>query len=71
MLKVQCETAEDLLPITVPHTKDRIELLEKASSHGKKFFATGGINVTAGDFSCAVEVPIWDAKIKVMEVRNK
>ena len=34
LLKVQCEKAADLLPTTVPHTKERIELLAKASRHG-------------------------------------
>ena len=34
LLKVQCEKAADLLYITVPHTKEMIELLAKASSHG-------------------------------------
>ena len=69
-MKVQCEKSEDLLPITVHHMKERIELLEKASIHGQKFFATGGTHVTADDLFCATEVPVWDAKIKVTEVRN-
>ena len=70
LLKVQCEKAADLLPITVPRTKERIELLEKSSSHGKKFFATGNTHVTADNFFCAAEVPVWDAKIKATEVRK-
>ena len=70
LLKVQCEKAADLLYITVPHTKERIELLAKASSHGQKFFATGSTHVTADDLFCAAKVTIWDAKIKVTEVRK-
>ena len=70
MLKVQCKKAADLLPITVPHTKERMELLAKASSYGQKFFATGGTHVTEDYFFCDEEVPVWDAKIKVMEVRK-
>ena len=70
MLKVQCEKAADLLPVTVPRTKERIELLEKSSSHGKKFFATGDTHVTTDNFFYAAEVPVWDANIKVVEVRK-
>ena len=44
-LKVQCDNAADLLPITVPHTKENMEVLSKASSHGQNFFATGGNHV--------------------------
>ena len=53
LLKVQCEKAADLLPITVPNKKERIELPSKASSHGQKYFATGGTHVTADDLFCA------------------
>ena len=69
-MKVQCKKAADLLPITVPHTKERMELLVKASSYGQKFFATGGTHVTADNFFCAAEASVWDAKTKVMEVRK-
>ena len=68
--KVQCEKAAGLLPITVPHTKERVEILEKASSHGQKFFATEGTHVTLDDFFCDAEVPVWDTNIKVVEVRK-
>ena len=70
LLKVQCEKAADLLPTTVPHTKERIELLAKASRHGSHFLTTGGTRVMVDDFFCAAEVPVWDTKIKVMEVRK-
>ena len=70
LLKVQCEKAADLLYITVPHTKERMELLAKASSYGQKFFATGGTHVTVDDFFCASEFPIWEANIKVMDIRS-
>ena len=70
LLKVQCEKATDLLPIAVSHMKERIELLAKASSHGQKCFATGVTHITADDFFCAAEVHIWDANIKVVEVKK-
>ena len=70
LLKVQCEKAADLLPISMPHTKERMDILANASSHGKRFFETGGTHVTADDFFCAAEVPVWDANIKVMGVRK-
>ena len=62
---------EDLLPIIVPHTKENIEVLTEASSHGQIFFATGGTHVTADDLFCAAEVPVWYEKIKVTEVGKK
>ena len=70
LLKVLREKAAYLLPITVTHTKERIELLAKASSHGHIFFATGGTYVTTDDLFCDAEVLVWDANIKVMEVRK-
>ncbi len=34
--------AQVLNPITEKHSRERILLLAKANTHGKKFFATGG-----------------------------
>ena len=69
-LKVQCVKETVLLPITEPHSKERIELMAKASSHGQKFLSTGGQHVTSDDFFKAAAVAEWDAKIKALEVRK-
>jgi hypothetical protein len=37
-------------PITEQMSKERIELLARANTHGKKFFATGGSHVCSDDF---------------------
>ena len=37
-------------PITERMSKERIELLARANTHGKKFFATGGSHVCSDDF---------------------
>jgi hypothetical protein len=37
-------------PITQRMSKERIELLARANTHGKKFFATGGSHVCSDDF---------------------
>ena len=37
-------------PITERMSKERIELLTRANTHGKKFFATGGSHVCLDDF---------------------
>ena len=53
--------------ITEPHTLERQELLAKASSHGAKYHATGGSHCTTDDFFKSIEIPVWDARIKVLE----
>jgi hypothetical protein len=34
-------------PVTVPHTRERQEALTAATTHGKKFFMTGGKHITS------------------------
>ena len=58
-------------PITQPHSLERQELLAKASSHGAKFFATGGSHCTTDDFFKAIEIPVWDAQIKAYEDKKE
>ena len=70
LLKDQREKAAELLPITMTHMKERIELLGKPSSYGQKLFTRRGTHVTEDDFFCTSEVPVSDAKIRVMEVRK-
>jgi len=42
--KLEKQREEDA-PFTQPHSKERIEMLRKASTHGKKFLATRGSHV--------------------------
>ena len=50
--------AHTMTGITERHSKERIQLLAKANTHGKKFYATGGSHVCLDDFlkqrRCAV-----------------
>ncbi len=39
-----------MTPITERMSRKRIELLARANTHGKKFFATGGSHVCSDDF---------------------
>ena len=39
-----------MTPITERMSRERIELLARANTHGKKFFATGGSHVCSDDF---------------------
>jgi hypothetical protein len=42
--------AHDMTLITERHSRERIALLAKANTHGKKFFVTGGSHVCLEDF---------------------
>ena len=42
-----------------------MDLLEKASTHGARFFATGGGHATIDDFFKSIKIRIWGAAIKV------
>jgi hypothetical protein len=42
--------AHDMKLITERHSQERIALLAKANTYGKKFFATGGSHVCLDDF---------------------
>ena len=41
---------EHVMAITEQHSKEQIELLEQATTHGKKFYATGGSHVCSDIF---------------------
>ena len=66
-LKAKINEAKFKRPVTAPHSKERIELLSSAATHGSKFLATGGGHVTSDDFFKSLEVKDWKAKIKVLE----
>ena len=58
LLLARCIEEEMVHPITEAHSLERLELLAKASSHGAKFFATGGGRATTNDFFRAIEIPV-------------
>ena len=70
LLSARCIEEEMARPITEAHSLERLELLAKASSHGAKFFATGGGHATTDDFFRAIEIPVWNAAIKVLVDRK-
>ena len=45
-------------PITERNSQARIELLEKAITHGAKFIATGGFHITSDDMFKSLEIYI-------------
>ncbi len=46
---------EDVMPLTVPHSKERVELLRYATTHSAKFLVTRGDCITTNDMFMAVE----------------
>ena len=63
--------ANVLNPITERHSKERILLLAKANTHGKKFYATGGSHVCSDDFFKAEAVRCRDDQVKEREEEKK
>jgi hypothetical protein len=60
-----------LNPSTEKHSKERILLLAKANTHGKKFYATGGSHVWSDDFFKAEAVRCRDDRVKELEDEKK
>ena len=52
--------------VTVRHSRERIELLAKASTHGAKFCATHGEHLTLDDMFKACEVRVMESEVKRM-----
>jgi len=64
--KLEKQREEDA-PFTQPHSKERIEMLRKASTHGKKFLATRGSHVMNNDFFVAAELNLVQSEIEQLE----
>ena len=58
-------------PITQRMSKERIELLARANTHGKKFFATGGSHVCSDDFFKAQALAAREDKLAEQEWLKK
>ena len=66
LLKVVPES-HAMTSITERQLRERIALLAKANTHGKKFFATGGSLVCLEDFFKAENQHCWDNRVKELE----
>jgi hypothetical protein len=58
-------------PITERMSRERIELLARANTHGKKFFATGGSHLCSDDFFKAQALQARDNQIEEMTKLKK
>ena len=58
LLSARCIKETLVRTIAKAHSLDRLELLAKASTHGAKFFATGGGHATSDDFFKSVKIPV-------------
>ena len=66
LLSARCIKETLVWPITKAHSLERMELLAEASTHGAKFFATGGGHATSDDFFKSFEIPVWESEIKAL-----
>ena len=60
---------EDNESVTVANTRERVETLGRAKTHGQKFKATGVANITSNDFFKSLEVAERDNKIAALQKR--
>jgi hypothetical protein len=58
-------------PGTVAHTRERQEALAAATTHGKKFFVTGGEHITSDDMFKSVEIVRRNAEAVEVEKEKK
>ncbi len=58
-------------PVTVPHTHERQEALTAATTHGKKFFVTGGKHITSDNIFKSAEIVSQNAEAVEREKDRK
>jgi hypothetical protein len=58
-------------PVTVAHTRERQEALTAATTHGKKFFVTGGEHITSDDMFKSAEIVRRNAEAVEVEKDKK
>jgi hypothetical protein len=58
-------------PVTVPHTRERQEALAAATTHGKKFFMTGGKHITLDDMFKSAKIVSQNAEAVEREKDRK
>lgn len=66
-LRVHLKSTNLNRELTVPHSKEMIELLSTATTHGQKFLVTGGGHATSDDCFKAAELVNRKAEIEAME----
>ncbi len=59
------------VPVTVPHTRERQEALTTATTHGKKFFVTGGKHITLDNMFKSAEIVSQNAEAVEREKDRK
>ena len=73
---------EDAMPLTIPHSKERVELLRYDMTHSAKFLVTRGDHITTNDMLIAAEknilgidatdlLKVKKKRLKDMEVHAK
>ena len=67
LISARCIEETLVRPITEAHSLEQLELLANDSTHGAKFFATGGGHATSDDFFKSVKIPVWESAIKALE----
>jgi hypothetical protein len=70
LLKARLKAIDEPTVLTRLHTKERVDLLAKATTHGTKWMATGGSHLMTEDFFKSVKVPRRENKIKAMEMNK-
>ena len=71
IFQAQVNMVKFKVPVTSPHSRERIPFLADATSHGAKFTTTGGDHLTGDDVFKSMEVKVWRHKIKGIEVVKK
>ena len=71
--RIRAAAAEEELDlsVTVANTRERQEALAKATTHGKKFYVTGGEHITSDDMFIAAEMGNRKREIAEMEKDKK
>lgn len=65
LLKVKIEeNREEAVPLTLPHSKERIDQMRKSTTHSQKFLSTRGDHVTTNDLFIAAESNDVEKEIK-------
>jgi hypothetical protein len=58
-------------PVTVPHTRERQEALTATTTHGKKFFVTGGKHITSDNMFKSAKIVRQNAEAVEREKDRK
>jgi hypothetical protein len=55
-LEDKVQALQAAAPVTVPHTRERQEALAGTTTHGKKFFVTGGEHIMSDNMFKSAEI---------------